>query len=109
MSKIPEWQKWDLKYVFASYIYPRLILYKNEVDKRQIASIPNWVLDDIQKSEETVDYNALCEEWSKILGDIIFAFKSFIDSPENLSNDEIVEKQEYGLILFAKYYKHLWD
>lgn len=106
MSKIPQWHKWELKFVFSKYIYPRLIEYKNEVESRNIQSIPNWVI--VEFNEENYNEDLLYSKWVEILELMIFAFKSNLILDLNSDND-FEEKRNKGLMYFSKYFNNLWD
>lgn len=48
------------------------------------------------------------KEWKKILKKMIKSFEYVLEDCFDLTEEQIKEKEE-GLMLFAKYYNHLWD
>ncbi|SHK57436.1 hypothetical protein [Epilithonimonas mollis] len=100
---------YDLKYVLAEFIYPRLKVFKAKIDNKQIISIPDF---DIYSDLEGRKMNTqqLCDFWAEKIAEMIFSFEYCL-YPERFSKmneEEAKEKYQYGLIIFAKYFNDLW-
>ena len=92
----------DLDDTLSKLIYPRLLAFK----KYNIHSYPG-------------DFNTF-EEWQEVIDKIIYAFKLLyfgvpwveFEYYKGYSQQEYVKEEEKikeGLLLFAKYYRDLWD
>ncbi len=94
----------DLKYHIADFILPRLIAFKNKIDKNEAISIPVFE-----------DFNDLSFEqkellWSEILEKMIFPFEYLSDPNKFINMDSVTIRQQekIGLEYFSKYFENLW-
>lgn len=100
---------YELKYVLASYIYPRLKALKDMVDDKKAVTIPNFKNEEYFENKK-VSFDLMSEFWSKKLEEMIFPFQyySFTESFEDIDEEVLKEKIKKGLETFAKYYNDLW-
>lgn len=79
---------WDLGYVIASFILPRLKQFR-----KNLFGIPGYMTE---------------KEWKNILDKMIFSFKELSKEDINISsgNDNKIKE---GLHCFAEYFSHLWE
>lgn len=98
---------YDLKYVLSDFMYPRLKAFKSKIDNNEAPTLPAF-------NDDFPDQNITVEErsrfWSQQLEIMIFPFEyhSYPENFEALSAEEIKEKVQKGLEIFAKYFKDLW-
>ena len=100
---------YELKYVLAEYIYPRLKAFKEKVDRKEMPSLPSFKNEYCFKDKK-IDFDVMSEFWSERLGEMIFPFEyyNYPDNFENMPIDEKKEKIQKGLEMFAKYFDDLW-
>lgn len=100
---------WDLKYSISNFIVPRLHEYKEKCKRGENISVPTWIND--SKESPVVDEDKLNSQWVDILEKMTIPFE-YHTNPEKynqFSSEEIDSMVAEGLILFAKYFIHLWD
>lgn len=100
---------YELKYVLADYIYPRLKAFKDIVDNKKAPTIPNFKNEEPFKDKK-VNFDLMSKFWSEKLEEMIFPFQyySFTESFENRDEEVIKENIKKGLETFAKYFDDLW-
>jgi hypothetical protein len=88
-------ETWSLDYTIAKFVLPRLIRFKEVNNGR-----PN---------------NLTWDEWNKILDKMIYSINAVVHewdhNPEQTSGSTLKKhyrKTHEGLILFGKYFRHLW-
>jgi hypothetical protein len=82
---------WGLDHYLAKIIYKRLKVFKA-----------------MRRCGVPLAFSEHPEEWERVLGDIICAFRIVLDDPCPISLIELGRK-EHGLDLFRKYFEDLWD
>lgn len=94
----------DLKYHIADYIYPRLKLFKEKVDKGECESVP------IFSEVESMSIKEQEKFWSNKLEEMIFPFEYYNNSDKfsEMDKDLIKYKLKIGLDTFSKYFEDLW-
>ena len=108
-ENFPEYHIWDLKNAISEFIVPRLTQYIKMVESGQTVSLPTWVQPDYIANKTTE--SELNQIWLDILKEILIPFDSQIH-PENyygIKITELEQRKKRGLVLFAKYFGHLWD
>ncbi|MBL3548000.1 hypothetical protein [Chryseobacterium sp. KMC2] len=100
---------YELKYVLADYIYPRLKAFKDMVDNKKTPTLPNFKNEEYFKDKK-VNFDLMSKFWSEKLEEMIFPFQyySFTESFENMDEEAIKENIKKGLETFAKYFDDLW-
>lgn len=117
----PDSQSYDLYGQARHFLYPRLRMYKDAVEKGYDNSIPIWVKElktgqsenhpsthllniDFEDDEE---YKELREEWLRIIDDMIYAFNPDID---DIMKDFEVDRERVkrGSYYFGKFWLHMW-
>jgi len=96
-----------LKHDISHFIVPRIKIFILKVENNEMECIPNWVID----NEENLSREELKKRWIKILKEMMvpFQYQTEANLFDNISIDEIDKRRERGLMLFAKYFEHLWD
>ena len=104
-----EEELYDLKYVLAEYIYPKLKAFKEKVDKKDTPTLPDFKNEDYFKDKK-LSVDLMFEFWSEKLEEMLFPFQYYNspDSFEHLERDIVKEKIKKGLEMFAKYFDDLW-
>lgn len=110
---------WNLDYSIAKYTLPRLRYLKDnhhgypESDLKEDEKLKAIFNNEFKCVHEDVYYEEL---WKYILNKIIKSFEMIIEENEDYvdySNKEIIENRykeiEFGLKLFSKYFRNLWD
>lgn len=126
--KIDTFDTWNLDHTLARVIHPALVKFRELSDVRfgcmatydedvpdYLKSLRHGEEDFAFSNENNVSYHKLREYW--VLDEMIFAFGEISNGTENepditLGNDAYVayhERINNGLLLFAKYYRSLWD
>ncbi|WP_347218482.1 hypothetical protein [Chryseobacterium sp.] len=101
---------YDLKYVLAEYIYPRLKAFKEKVDRKESPSLPNFKDESLFQGKEW-DADLVSEFWSKKLEEMLFSFEYYYNSSQKFDDMErelLKENIKKGLETFAKYFDDLW-
>ncbi|WP_294243726.1 hypothetical protein [uncultured Chryseobacterium sp.] len=100
---------YNLKYVLAEYIYPRLKAFKEKVDRKETPSLPNFK-NESYFEEKKMSVDSMFKFWSQRLEEMLFPFEyyNFPEKFEDMESDYIKEKIKKGLETFAKYYNDLW-
>ncbi|WP_267401525.1 MULTISPECIES: hypothetical protein [unclassified Chryseobacterium] len=100
---------YNLKYVLAEFIYPRLKAFKEKVDKKEMPTLPNFKNESHFKGKK-MNVDSMFEFWSQKLEEMLFPFEyyNFPDKFENMERDIIKENIKKGLNTFAKYFDDLW-
>lgn len=99
---------YDLKYTLSNFIYPRLKEFKDKVDNKNAPSVPDFL--NVEHFSKDTSFEEKEKYWSEILDAMIVPFEYHV-YPENfihLEFNEINEKVEKGLKLFAEYFTNLW-
>ncbi len=101
------YEPWDLKYDISHFIVPRLRMYIEKVEKDEIMTIPNWV----KNQNESSNQDELRQEWINILNQMMVPFHFNIAPTDytHLSPDDLEKQKAQGLKYFAQYFEHLWD
>lgn len=126
--KVDTFDTWNLDNTLAHVIHPALVRFRQLSDERYGCmltydeDVPEYLKDlrlgcekDGFTTDDNVSYHKLREYW--VLDEMIFAFGEISNGTENepditLGNDAYVayhERINNGLLLFAKYYRSLWD
>lgn len=107
--KEEELELYDLKYVFAEYIYPRLKAFKNKVDEKEIPTLPNFKNDEYFEGKK-MNTDLMFSFWSQKLEEMLFPFEyyNFPEKFDDMDNMLGKEKVKRGLETFAKYFDDLW-
>jgi len=109
---------YDLKSTIAEFILPRLILFKEGVDKTRHPSTPDFRKDSLFAEsvypgyeDAYPSYDIVNQFWSERLGEMIFTFTYYF-SPDkidsNLEHSEIDRLVKKGFDSFVRYYDKLW-
>lgn len=99
---------YDLKYTLSDLIYPRLKEFKDKVDSKNAPSIPDFP--NVEHFTKDTSFKEKEKYWSEILAEMIFPFEYHVcpENFEHLELQDINERVEKGLKLFAKYFTNLW-
>ncbi|KQT16952.1 hypothetical protein ASG31_11340 [Chryseobacterium sp. Leaf404] len=99
---------YDLKYMLSDFIYPRLKEFKEKVDSKNAPSIPDF--SNVEHFSNQTSFAEKEKYWSEILSKMIIPFEYHVDPEKfkHLDFEEINEKVELGLKLFAEYFTNLW-
>lgn len=99
---------YDLKYTLSDLIYPRLKEFKDKVESKNAPSVPDFP--DVEHFTTDTSFEEKEKYWSEVLSEMIIPFEYHVhpEKFEHLKFQEINEKVEKGLKLFAEYFTNLW-
>ncbi|MCU7618556.1 hypothetical protein NZ698_15285 [Chryseobacterium sp. PBS4-4] len=99
---------YDCKYTLSYLIYPRLKEFKDAVDSKKAPSVPDF--SDVDFFSKTTSFKEKEKYWSEILSEMIipFEYHCYPDRFDQLELEDINNKVDKGLKLFAKYFTNLW-
>jgi hypothetical protein len=100
---------YELKYILADYIYPRLKAFKSMVDNKQSPTVPNFKNEEYFKDKK-VNFDLKSKFWSNKLEEMIFPFQYYSSSSsiEDMEEEYIKENIKKGLKTFSDYFEDLW-
>jgi len=100
---------YELKYVLAEYIYPRLKAFKEKVDRKETPTLPNFKNESYFEGKK-MNVDLMFKFWSQRLEEMLFPFEyyNFPEKFEDMERDIIKQNTKKGLETFAKYFDDLW-
>lgn len=109
---IPE-DFWSLDHTLSKVILPALVMFRKDlsgapfVDQEDVPELMRIKYDALQDNQWDIDDERHFARWSYILDEMIYAFTSNVHMDDELENYG-VERVQRGMILFGKYFRHLW-
>jgi exonuclease I len=100
---------YELKYVLAEYIYPRLKAFKEKVDRKETPTLPNFKNESYFEGKK-MNVDLMFKFWSERLEEMLFPFEyyNFPEKFEKMEKEIVKENTRKGLEIFAKYFDDLW-
>jgi hypothetical protein len=104
--KLDSWDSWNADYTLALIIYPVL--------KQLRKTKHGWAIlddDDGFNFEERGISADSKKRWNEVMDAMIWSFKHIVKNKEfdKQGFTEYHARIDRGLVLFGKYYRHLWD
>jgi hypothetical protein len=109
---IPE-DFWSLDHTLSKVILPALVKFREDlqgapfVDQEDVPELMRIKYDAPQDNQWDIDDERHFARWAYIIDEMIYAFTSNVHMDDELENYG-VERVQRGMILFGKYFRHLW-